>query len=58
MKDEGCGEKSCLQRDEPLGGQMPGWREGLTESSVWSLEREEDGGLSEAGEGQILLGCG
>ena len=38
--------------------QTPGWMEGLTESSVWNLESEEDGGLSEAGEGQSLLDCG
>lgn len=30
----------------------------LTESSVGSLESEEDCGLSEAGEGWTLLGCG
>lgn len=32
--------------------------EELTESSVGSLESEEDGELSEAGEGWTLVGCG
>ena len=58
MKDEGRGGKSCLQKDQTLREQMPDWMERLTESSMWSLESEEDSGLSEGGEGQSMLGFG
>lgn len=56
-KMEGGGEELPPEGGLP-GEPTPGWLDELTESNVGRLEREEDCGLSDAGEGQTLLGCG
>lgn len=54
---EGGGEELPPEGGLP-GEPTPGWLDELTESNVGRMEREEDCGLSDAGEGQTLLGCG
>ena len=58
MKDRQCGLRSCLQGDQPSGGQILAWMERLTESSMGSLKSEENSRLNDAGEGQTPWGFG